>query len=47
MKWGGYNEKGEERMRRLLGTKAVYYLLTIATLGLLLAESIKWRPEGR
>jgi hypothetical protein len=25
----------------------LYMLLTIATLGLLLAESIKWRPGGR
>jgi hypothetical protein len=47
MKWGGYNRKGEERMKKLFSGKAMYYLLTIATLGLLLAESIKWRPEGR
>ena len=45
MKWGGYNKKGEERMKKLFGTKTVYYLLTIATLALLLAESIKWRPQ--
>jgi len=49
MKWGGYNRKGEERMgkviRRLLGTKGTYYLLTVAALALLLAESIKWSPE--
>jgi len=25
----------------------VYYLLSIATLALLLAENIKWRPGGR
>ena len=47
MKWGGYNRKGEERMKKLLGGKAAYYLLTFAALALLLAESIKWRPEGR
>ena len=47
MKWGGYNRKGEEKMKKLLGTKATYYLLTIAALGLLLAETIKWRPGGR
>ena len=34
-------------LRKLLGVKTVYYLLMIATLGLLLAESIKWRPGGR
>ena len=51
MKWGGYNRKGEERMakafRKLLGTRGTYYLLTLTALALLLAESIKWRPEGR
>jgi hypothetical protein len=47
MKWGGYNRKGEERMKKLFGTKPMYYLLTIAALGLLLAETIKWRPDGR
>ena len=45
MKWGGYNRKGEERMKKLFSGKAVYYLLTIATLALLFAESIKWRPR--
>ena len=34
-------------MKKLLGTKTMYYLLAIAALGLLLAESIKWRPGGR
>ena len=34
-------------MKKLLGTKTMYYLLLIAALGLLLAESIKWRPGGR
>ena len=51
MKWGGYNRKGEERMKKvvgkLFGGKTMYYLLMIAMLGLLLAENIKWRPGGR
>ncbi len=51
MKWGGYNRKGEERMKKafckLFGGKTVYYVLTIAVVGLLLAENIKWRPGGR
>jgi len=47
MKWGGYNRNGEERMKKLLGGRTMYYLLTIATLAMLLAENIKWRPEGR
>ena len=34
-------------MKKLLSGKAMYYLLTIATLGLLLAENVKWRPDGR
>jgi len=47
MKWGGYNRKGEERMKKLSGGKVAYYLLSLAALALLLAESIKWSPEGR
>jgi len=44
MKWGGYNRKGEARMKKLLNGKTMCYLLTIAALGLLLAESFKWHP---
>jgi len=48
MKWGGYNRKGEERMKKVIGKlfggKTMYYLLMIAALGLLLAESFKWHP---
>lgn len=51
MKWGGYNRKGEERIRkvfcRIFGGRSAYYLVTIAVLGLLLAESLKWRLGGR
>jgi len=46
MKWGGYNRKGEERMKKLFSGKAAYYLLTFTLLALLLAESIKWSPKG-
>lgn len=49
MKWGGYNRNGEERMKKVsskvFGGRTMYYLLTITTLALLLAESIKWRPK--
>jgi len=44
MKWMGYNRKGEEKMRRLFGAKWLYYLLALASLGLLLGASFKWRP---
>jgi len=47
MKWGGYTRMGEERVRKLFSGKVVYYLLTIAALALLLAENIKWSPEGK
>jgi hypothetical protein len=47
MKWGGYTRNGETRIKKLLGGKVLYYLLTLATLALVLAESIKWRPGGR
>jgi len=32
-------------MKKLFSGKAAYYLMTIAALALLLAESIKWSPE--
>ncbi len=47
MKWGGYNRNGETKMKKLFSAKTVYYLLTIGTLALILAENIKWRPGGR
>jgi len=34
-------------MKRLFSGRTMYYLLTIGTLALLLAENIKWRPGGR
>jgi hypothetical protein len=36
-----------QKMKKLFSGKTMYYLLTIATLALLLAENIKWRPDGR
>jgi len=47
MKWGGYNRDGEARMKKLFSGRTLYFLLTIGTLALLLAENIKWRPGGR
>jgi hypothetical protein len=47
MKWGGTNQEEAKRMTKLFGGKTMYYLLTVATLALLLAENIKWRPDGR
>ena len=51
MKWGGYNRKGEERIKKVFGrlfsSKTMYVLTTVAVLALLLAENIKWRPGGR
>jgi hypothetical protein len=46
MKWGGYNRKGEERMKKLFSGKVAYYLLTFGVLAVLLAENVKWRPGG-
>ncbi|MBU1048670.1 hypothetical protein KKG90_01480 [Candidatus Bipolaricaulota bacterium] len=45
MKWGGYNRNGEKKIRKLFSGRAMYYLLTIATLILVLAENIKWSPD--
>jgi hypothetical protein len=44
MKWGGFNRKAEEKVRKLLGAKVACYLVSLAMLGLLLCESFKWRP---
>jgi len=33
--------------KRLLGARGTYYLLTLTALALLLAENIKWSPEGK
>jgi len=45
LKWGGYNRKGAERVRKLFSGRAMYYLVTLAALALLLAQSIKWHPD--
>ena len=42
MKWCGYTDKGVEKMAKLFGGKAAYYLLAIAALGVLLGASVKW-----
>jgi hypothetical protein len=42
MKWEGYNSKGERTMKKLFSAKGLYYLLTIAMLGLLVGASVKW-----
>jgi len=42
MKWNGYTEKGETAMKKVFGAKGLTYLLTIATLGLLLGANLKW-----
>ena len=48
MKWGGYTPQVSERLdrafRKLAGHKGIYYLLMIATLGLLLGAGAKWSP---
>ncbi len=44
MKWGGFNREGERKMKKLLGGKALYVLMTIAAAGLLMSEVLKWRP---
>jgi hypothetical protein len=42
MKWCGYTDRGVEKMAKLFGGKAAYYLLAIAALGVLLGASVKW-----
>ena len=48
MKWGGCNlrvgNKLEKVFGKLLGQKGFYYLLMIATLGLVLGAGVKWHP---
>jgi len=42
MKWGALNGKGGPTMKKLFSGKVFGYLLTIATLGLLLGANVKW-----
>ena len=46
MKWGGYNTQAGERVNKVFGKlidrKGIYYLLTIAALGLVLGAGMKW-----
>jgi len=42
MKWNGYTKEGERTMKKLFSAKGFTYLLTIATVGLLLGASLKW-----
>jgi hypothetical protein len=42
MSWGEPNSKGGARMKRLFSAKGLTYLLTIATVGLLLGANLKW-----
>ena len=48
MKWEGFNLGAGEKLNKvfgkLLGKKGVYYLLTIAVLGLILGAGAKWHP---
>ena len=46
MRWGGFNQRGEEKMRKLFGGKVVYYLVALATLGLMLGANVKWHGGG-
>ena len=40
--WGEPNPRGGTAMKKLFSAKGLTYLLTIATLGLLLGASLKW-----
>ena len=42
MGWGQPKRRGGETMKKLFSVKGFTYLLTIATLGLLLGASMKW-----
>jgi len=42
MKWTDPNTEGGKTMKKLFSAKAFTYLLTIATLGLLLGANVKW-----
>jgi len=48
MKWEGFNlgvsGKLNKVFGKLLGKKGLYYLLTIAALGLILGAGAKWHP---
>ena len=46
MKWCGYTAKGAEKVTKLFGGKVVYYLIALATLGLMLGANVKWHGGG-
>jgi len=37
-----HDVSGAEKMSKLFGAKGLYYLLALATLGMLLGASMKW-----
>ncbi len=42
MKWSGHAKRGVEELRRVFGKRAFYYLMLVASLGVLLGASVKW-----
>jgi len=46
MKWGGYSVQASEKVNKffgkVIGKRGMYYLLTIAALGLILGAGAKW-----
>ncbi|MEW5825358.1 MAG: hypothetical protein AB1778_00845 [Candidatus Bipolaricaulota bacterium] len=44
MKWGGFNREGEKTMKKLLTSKTVFVLMTLAAAALAIGETLKWRP---
>jgi len=42
MKWSGCPKRGAVELRKALGKRAFYYLMLVASLGVLLGASVKW-----
>jgi hypothetical protein len=42
MKWSGYPKRGVAELRKAFGKRTFYYLMLVASLGVLLGASVKW-----
>ena len=42
MKWSGYTKRGADQIGKVLAKRTFYYLMLVASLGVLLGASVKW-----
>jgi hypothetical protein len=42
MKWSGYTRRGADEIGKVFAKRTFYYLMLVASLGVLLGASVKW-----